>query len=150
MRTTYFIYLLMAILVSGCDPTGLRRVEVQLYPANVQVSSITVGAPDVQEALQIIDAVVLRHDFHLVSQSGEGYVRIYSFSLPPVMVGDQSYARSIPCRVRLTPVGLEVTFDYYGFLAANPQAEDLFEDVRKILIKRYGKQNIKSYKSGVA
>jgi hypothetical protein len=150
MRALYFICLLCAVLVSGCDPTGLRRVQLQLYPSNVQASSIAVDAPDVQEALQIIDAVVLRHSFHPASQSEQGFVRVYLLSRPPVTVDGRVYSRTLPCRVRLTATGLEVTFGNYGLLGANPEAASLFDDVSTVLIKRYGKKNIKSHVFGDA
>src|ERR1039458_5747864 len=114
MRSLPFISLLIAALVSGCDPTGLRRVQLQLYPANAQTSSIAVDAPDVQEALQIIDAVVLRHGFQPANQSEQGFIRVYLLSRPPVTVDGRVYSRTLPCRVRLTTSGLEVTFGNYG------------------------------------
>ena len=150
MRAFPFICLLIVALVSGCDPTGLRRVQLQLYPANTQTSTIAVDAPDVQEALQIIDAVVVRHGFHPASQSEQGFIRVYLLSRPPVTVSGRVYSRTLPCRVRLTATGLEVRFGNYGLLGANPEAASLFDDVRTVLIKRYGKKNIKSHVFGDA
>jgi len=150
MRAFPFICLLIVALVSGCDPTGLRRVQLQLYPANTQTSTIAVDAPDVQEALQIIDAVVVRHGFHPASQSEQGFIRVYLLSRPPVTVSGRVYSRTLPCRVRFTATGLEVTFGNYGLLGGNPEAASLFDDVRKALIERYGKKNIKSHVFGDA
>jgi hypothetical protein len=136
----------MAILVLGCDSVGLRRVQLQLRTSPAQSGSIAVDSSDIQEALQILDAVVLQHGFHLAvdntSQSEHGYIRVYTPSRPRVTVDGRVYTPTIPCRVKLTSTGIEVTFGEYGFLAANPKAERLFVDVRTAFIKRYGKKNV--------
>jgi hypothetical protein len=148
MRVSVFIWsLIIAVLACGCDPVGLRRVQLQLLPPTAKDSSITVDSPDTQEALHILDAVVVQHGFHL-AESQPGFVRVYSLSRPPVTVDGRVYTRSIPCRVRLTHTGLLVTFGEVGLLGANPEAESLFVDARAAFIKRYGKKNVTSHRFG--
>jgi hypothetical protein len=151
VRAILFIStLVIAILVCGCDPVGLRRVQLQLRAPKAENSStITVDSRDTQEALQILDAVVVRHSFHL-TDTDRGYVRVYSLARPSVTVDGRVYTRSIPCRVRLTSTGLVVTFGEFGFLATSPEAESLFADTRDAFIKRYGKKNVWSHRFGNA
>jgi hypothetical protein len=106
-----------------------------------------VDSPDTQEALTVLDTVVVQHGFHLATPE-PGYIRVYTLSRPPMTVDGRVYSRTLPCRVRLVSTGLEVTFGNYGLLGANPEAESLFDDVRTAFIKRYGKQNVKSHRFG--
>ena len=94
MRASAFIALFLAVLVCGCDPAGLRRVQLQLRAPSAESSTIAVDSPDTQEALQILDTVVLHHGFHL-AESASGSVRVYSLSRPPVTVDGRAYTRSI-------------------------------------------------------
>ena len=151
MRAPLFIsFLVVAMLVCGCDPAGLRRVQLQLRAPNAGgTSTIAVDSPDTQEALQILDAVVVRHGFHL-ADTESGYIRVYSLARPPVAVDGRVYTRSIPCRVRLTSTGLLVTFGEFGFLVTGTDAESLFVDVRNAFIKKYGKKNVRSHRFGNA
>ena len=151
MRARAFIsVLILATLVCGCDPAGLRRVHLQLRAPNAgDASTIAVDSPDTQEALQILDAVVVRHGFHL-ADTESGYIRVYSLARPPVTVDGRVYTRSIPCRVRLTSTGLLVTFGEFGFLATSPEAASLFGNTRDAFIKRYGKKNVRNHRFGNA
>ena len=152
MRAGILIWPLMAALVSGCDPGGLRRVQLNLRTAPIQGGSVALDSPDIQDALKFLDSVVTNHNFYLSTdlpdKSSPGSVRVYSFSRPPVTVDGHVYTRNIPCHVRLTSNGLDVTFGEFGFLAGNPEAESLFVDVRTAFIKRYGKKNVRSHKFG--
>src|SRR4051812_33753511 len=131
MRASALIsVLILATFVCGCDPAGLRRIQLQLRAPNAEnTSAIAVDSPDTQEALQILDAVVVRHGFHL-AETESGYIRVYSVARPPETVDGRAYTRSIPCRVRLTSTGLLVTFGEFGFLATSPEAASLFVDTR--------------------
>ena len=151
MRTIVFISsLIMAMLVCGCDPGGLRRVQLQLpAPNSGGTSAITVDSTDTQEALQILDAVAIRHGFHL-AETEVGCIRVYSLAQPPVTVDGHVYTRSVPCRTRLASSGILVTFGEFGFLRKKTEAESLFVDVRDSFIKRYGKKNVRSHRFGNA
>jgi len=141
------LVLIAGVLFCACDPGGLRRVQLQLRAPATSGTNIAVGSPDVQEALQTLDAVAVRHGFYL-GESESGDIRAYSLHRPPVTVDGRVYTRSIHCRVRLTSTGLLVTFGEFGFLASNPEAEGLFVDVRDAFIKRYGKKNVRSHRFG--
>ena len=152
VRATALVWFVLVALVSGCDPVGLRRVDLRLHDPLSEASRITVDAPDVHEALQIFDAAVLRHGFQLVSDEHsrhEGdYVRVYAFNCKSETNNGNVYTRTVACRARLTPTGLEATFGQFGLLGANPEAEGLFIDVRATFIKRYGKKNVTSHRLG--
>ncbi len=139
---------LFALFVCGCDPAGIRRVKLQLHPAIVgnNTNSISVDAPDVQEALAVLDKVVIEHGLH--QTDGEpGYVRVYCIEGP--LYSGNTHISKFFCRVRLMPSGIEVTFGNIGFLAGQPAiAEKLFRDVRSTFIKKYGKKNVKSHELG--
>jgi hypothetical protein len=140
MRRIFFICLL-AILVCGCDPAGVRRVQLQFRNPSTQSNSIAVDAPDIQEALQILDTAVSQHGFVLSPQPDPNYIRIYSL---PIKSYEGEIFRTIPCRVSLISNGLWVTFGEYGFLGSYYQAGPAFKSVRDAFIKRYGKKCVRS------
>jgi len=45
----------------------------------------------------------------------------------------------------LIPSGLYMTFGYPGFLGGQPEAGELFIEVRNTFIKKYGKKNVRSH-----
>ncbi len=137
-----------AMLFCGCDSAGLPRVQLQLRTPPTQNSIIALDSPDALEALQIVDAVVVKHGFNL-AETEPGFIRVYSLRRPPVTVDGRIYTRNIPCRVRLTSNGLFVTFGEFGLLAGQPaEVGSLFADVRSALIKRYGNKNVRSNELG--
>jgi len=125
------------VLFCGCDPYGLRTVELELPGPNDGPNRIVVDSPYLQEALRILDVVATKHGFHL-SDDEQGYIRVYSKTVNP----DR---RILKCRLHTRPQGLEITFGEYGFLEANPEAQALFLDARTTLIQRYGTKNVKSH-----
>jgi hypothetical protein len=141
------------VLISGCDPTGLRQVQLQLqYPPTSEAATISLDSPNTQQALQVLDEIVVHHGFRLVAnysnQSEHGYIRVYTFSFPPTMIDGQSFTRTIPIHVRLTNTGLNLTFGELGFLGGNSNAESVFVDVRSTFERKYGNSNVKSNRSG--
>jgi len=136
------------MLLCGCDPAGLLRVQLQLRPPPKQKSVMAVDSPDTQAALQILDAVVGKHGFDL-TETDPGFIRVYSLRRPPVTVDGRVQTRNILCRVKLTSSGLLVTFGEFGFFGGQPpELEILFADVRSAFIKRYGEKNVRSHKLG--
>jgi hypothetical protein len=138
-----FICLVLAFLTFGCDPAGLRRVELKLHAPSDPNSHITVESPDVQEALQTLDGIAVRHGFQRASDTSE-HVKIYRLTLAPVTVDGRTYSLTILWYVSVTPVGLEVVFSEQGFLKGNQEADSLFVDVRDTFIKKYGEKNVTS------
>jgi len=68
MRTKIFVCFLMVIVfVCSCDPGGLRRVQLRLHNPVEQDSAIAVDSPDIQEALRILNAIVVQHGFQLTN-----------------------------------------------------------------------------------
>src|SRR5437879_9702290 len=100
MRAAASICILVALLTAGCDPAGLRRVQLQLTNAPALSGRISVHSPAVQEALKILDTVVTRHGFQVrtnySNQNAHGYIRLYSMDAPA------QQPATIPCYVRLT------------------------------------------------
>lgn len=138
MRAVTSIVLLasLAVFACGCDPGGLRRVQLRL-PAAVtgHSSQIAVDSPDVQQAFLLLDSVICRHGY--VPMPGtNGCIRLYVAK----EVDANGRECDHHCRVWPTSTGLLVTFGEPGFLAADPGAEDLFVMVREALIKKYGKR----------
>src|SRR5438105_3361158 len=100
MRALVAIYALAAVLLVGCDPAGLRRVQLRLPSPPIQTDSIEIDQPDVQEALGILDTVVTPLGFKLSrEQSDHSYVRAYRLSRLPAVVEGRSYSRDVPIRV---------------------------------------------------
>jgi hypothetical protein len=150
MRTTIFLALMIvAVLVCGCDPVGLRRIELRLHaPATESTDSIAVDSPQTEEALQILNTVALQHGFNPAGPE-KGYLRVYSYDRPAVTIEGQVFQPTIPCRVELTRTGLLVTFGGYGFVAAAPDEEvSLFADVRAAFRQRYEAKNVRSHVLG--
>jgi len=142
------MFAVLATLVCGCDPTGLRRIELRLHAPTSESNSIALDSPQNADALKILDDITLRHGFH-PSDSEAGYIRVYSFDRPSVEVNGQMRSRVIHCRVQPASPGLLVTFGEYGFLASAPNEEvDLFNDVRAAFIQRYGERNVRSHLLG--
>ena len=147
MYNTVFISLFLMFLVCGCDPIGLRRVDLQFHSPGLEGSRISVDSPDIQESLKILDSVLVRHGLQ-VAQKQPGYIRVYTLAHVPAKIDSVIYSSPISCRFPLTSTGIEVTFGEPGFLAANPLAERLLKDVRAAFIKRYGKQQVRSHRFG--
>jgi hypothetical protein len=147
MRGCAFVWvLIVAMFVCGCDPGGLRRVDLDLASPPSQDNIIAVDSPDAQKALQFLDLVVAKRGWHL-AETEAGYVRVYSLNYPKV---SEAYTHTTHCRVMLTSNGFHVTFGEPGFLGGDPEAESLFVDVRNAFIKRYGKEHIRSHRLGVS
>jgi hypothetical protein len=152
MRALVVIWLVMMVLVTGCDPAGLRRVRVQLaQPSNDSVT-IVIHQPDVQEALRVLDTVVAPLGFKAVTeQSTNGCIRVYMLSRPPVTVDGRSYSRDVPIRVTQTPSGVEIAFGEFGFLGGTPEPEvRAFKYARAAFVRRYGSKNVKTMTFGSA
>lgn len=145
---TIFLSFLLSLFVCGCDPIGLRRVQLQLsapVPGDNTNSTLSVDSPDVEEALGILDKVAIQHGLHRTNNE-PGYIRVYRINGPPETHNGDVYTWTLPCRVKLTSAGLLVTFGNPGFLGGQVGAEDLFVDVRTTFIKRYGKKHVRSHK----
>jgi hypothetical protein len=144
MRALLVIPVVTAVFLAGCDPGGLRRVQVRLPQPPSDSSTMVIHQPDVQEALRVLDRVVEPLGFKAVpEQPTNGYVRVYVLSRPPVSVNGQSYSRDVPIRVTKTPAGIEVAFGEFGFLAGTPEpAVRAFKDARAAFVKRYGRKNV--------
>jgi hypothetical protein len=155
MRTPLIICtLIAALIVTGCDPGGLRRVQLQLRNPPLDNSSITVESPDTKEALQILDSVFVRHGFALTEdypdQREHDYIRLYTKKISNTSDDGHNFTWTLSCHVKLTSTGLFVRFGEPGLLLGNPQAEEVYEDVRSTLIKRYGKRFVKSHVFGAS
>jgi hypothetical protein len=153
MRTFAVICALTAALVaSGCDPGGLRRVQLQLRNPPADKSTIAVDSPDTKEALQILDAVFTRNEYELTEdhpdQLSSGYLRLYSKQISITSDDGHIYVRTIPCHVKLTPTGIFVTFGEPSFVGSYWQADDVYKDVSSTFRKRYGKKSVKSHRVG--
>jgi hypothetical protein len=136
------------MLLCGCDPAGLPRLQLQLRTPPTQNGIIAVDSPDTQEALQILDAVVGKHGFNL-AEADAGFIRVYMLRRPPVTVDGRVYTMNIFCRVKLTSTGLLVTFGEFGFLPGHPpEVASLFADVRSAFKKRYGGKSVRSHQLG--
>jgi hypothetical protein len=154
MRTfALFCTLIVAFVTSGCDPGGLRRVQLQLRDSPADKSSVTVDSPDTKEALQILDSVFVRNGYELTEdhpdQLASGYLRLYSKQISSTSDDGHIYVRTISCHVRLTSMGIFVTFGEPGLLEGYSEpANDVYKDVRSTFIKRYGKKFVKSHMLG--
>ncbi len=143
MRALVAICGLAALLLAGCDPGGLRRVQLRLPPTRTESSSIAVDQPDVQEALRILDAVVMPLGFQLSPEPlDHGYIRVYKLSHPPATM---DHARAVPIRVTKTPTGIEVSFGDFGLLGGTPEpVVRAFKGARIAFVTKYGYQNVKT------
>jgi hypothetical protein len=137
------ICILVALLAVGCDPAGLRRVQLQLTSGPALSGSISVDSPAVQEALKIVDTVVTQHGFQVTTnyshQNKHGYIRLYSMDAPA------QQPATIPCYVWLTSTGVRVEFGEFSFAYTYHAADAAFNDTSAALIKRYGKKNVRSH-----
>lgn len=140
------ILLVTSVLLAGCDPGGSRRVRVRLHQAASGSQAIAVTHQDLQEALRVLDTVVEPLGFKSApEQSSNDYICVYTFNPPPVTVGKRSYSRDVSIRVSETPLGIEVAFGDFGFLASTPEpAVRAFKDARAAFISRYGSKNVKT------
>lgn len=152
MSALVVMWVLVAILLVGCDPAGLRRVQLRLPPTPTESGTLAIDQPNVREALGIIDTVVIPLGFRLgPEQPDHTYIRVYMLSRPPTTVEVRSYPRDIPVRVSKTPTGTEVAFGEFGFLGGTPEvAVRAFKDVRAAFIKKYGNKQVRTKTFGSA
>ena len=131
MRALLVILFLMVAVVAGCDPGGLRRVRLRLPEPPGSSGTLVVHQPDVQEALRILDGVVVPLGFDPVpDQPTNTYIRVYMLS-------------QVPIRVSRTQTGIEVSFGEVGFLASTPKpVVRAFEQTRAAFITRFGRKNV--------
>ena len=129
----------MVVVVAGCDPGGLRRVRLRLPEPPDNSSTLVVHQPDVQEALRIVDGVVVPLGFEpIADQPTNTYIRVY-------MLGQ------LPIRVSRTKTGIEVSFGELGFLASTPKpAVRAFEQTRAAFVTRFGRKNVSTKTFGSA
>jgi hypothetical protein len=129
----------MTVVVAGCDPGGLRRVRLRLPEQPDNSGTLVVHQPDVQEALRILDGVVVTLGFEPIpDQPSNTYVRVY-------MLGE------IPIRVSRTQTGIEVSFGEVGFLASTPKpVVQAFERTRAAFVSRFGRNNVSTKTFGSA
>ena len=60
MRVSVVLWFLSAFVTSACDPVAFRRVSLQLpLPEAQRTVTVSTVQPDVQEALGLIDTVVI-------------------------------------------------------------------------------------------
>src|ERR1051326_6759300 len=116
-REIVIICLFAAGLLVGCDPGGLRRVQLRLPQTQNAGGSTATNQQDVQETLQILDGVLGPLGFRAVPEPPtNNYIRVYILRQSPVMVEGRSYSRDVPIRVSQTPKGIEVAFGEFGLL----------------------------------
>ena len=146
MRAIVIISVFTVALLTGCDPAGLRRVQLRLPQATKEPSTIEVTQQDLQEALRVLDAIVVPLGFKATQlETNDNYIRVYMLSCPPVTVDGRSYSRDVPIRVSKTPAGIEVAFGHFGFLATTPEpAMRAFKDTRTAFVKRFGSKNVRT------
>lgn len=101
-RFANIIAILLAGLLCGCDPAGLRRVQLQLRPPSNQSSTIAIDSPDIRDALEVLDAVVARHGFKR-AETDNNFARVYHFTRRRSGENGREHTRDIPCHARLTP-----------------------------------------------
>ena len=148
MRSVAFFWLLVAILVSGCDPLALKRVRLQYPNPPMAGSTLTVDLTDTQAALLTLDTVLVRHGFHLrhdyTDQREHGFIRNYALSFPPAPIAGHPYLRpSIMCHISLTSRGLQIDIGEFGYWTSSEEAKSAYQDVRATLIAKYGKSNVR-------
>src|SRR5436190_9469914 len=119
MRALVIIPLLTAVVLAGCDPGGLRRVQVRLPQPTNDSGTIVLDQPDLQEPLRLLDTVVEPLGFTVApQQASNGYIQVYILSRPPAIVDGRSYPRDVRIRITKTRAGIEVAFGEFGFLAS--------------------------------
>lgn len=146
MRSIVIISVFTIALLTGCDPGGLRRVQLRLPLATKDSSTIEVTQQDLQEALRILEAVVGPLGFESTpEEQNDNYVKVYMLSRPPVTVDGRSYSKDVPIRVSKTLTGIEVAFGHFGFLATTPEpAVRAFKDTRTAFVKRFGSKHVRT------
>ena len=146
MRALVVIVVLTTGLLTGCDPAGLRRVQLRLTQPSNDSSTIAVTQQDPQEALRLLETVVVPLGFKTTpEQSDDNYIAVYVLSRPPAIVEGRSYSRDVPISVSKTPTGIEVAFGQFGFLATTPEpAVRAFKDTRTAFVKRFGSKHVKT------
>jgi hypothetical protein len=139
MRALVVILVLMVVLAAGCDPGGLRRVRLRLPEAPDDSGTLVVHQPDVQEALRILDGVVVPLGFKPIpDQPTNTYIRVYMLSQAPI-------------RVSRMQTGIEVSFGEVGFLASTPTpVVRAFEQSRAAFVTRFGRKNVSTKTFGSA
>jgi hypothetical protein len=156
MRAIPVTCFLLAVLLVGCDPVGLNRVQLRLSPSPVSGgtndSAILVDQPNVQEALEILDRVVIPLGFQLSPKPDSGdFIRRYTMSRSGAVEDGPAHSREIPIRVTRTVTGIEVAFDDFGFLAMTPEpALQAFTDTGAAFIKRFGRRQVSTKRFGAA
>lgn len=144
MCVWYLFLFALFVFTTGCDPIGVRRVQLNLANCGPQNTSISVEASDTQHALGILDTTLIQNGYVRETQSQPGYKRVYSL---PIEFEGKTF-RIIPCRVDMTATGIEVFFGDIGFLGSYSQAEPAFVSVRDAFIKAYGKKRVRSHRFG--
>src|SRR5436190_18470774 len=131
MRALVVISVLMVVVVVGCDPGGLRRVRLRLPEPPLNSGTLVVRQPDVQEALRILDGVVVSLGFEPIpDQPTNTFIRVYMLS-------------QVPIRASRTQTGMEVSFGEFGFLASTPKpVVRAFEQTRAAFVTRFGMKNV--------
>jgi len=144
--------LAVVVLLTGCDPGGLRRVRVRLPQSPDASGTLTVHQADVEDALLVLDTVVVPLGFEPTQNQGTiGYIRVYTLERPPVTVEGRDYPRDVHIRVRKMPNGIEAAFGEFGFLASTPEpAVRAFKDARAAFVSKYGSRNVKTKTFGSA
>jgi hypothetical protein len=152
MRALVVIAVFTTALLTSCDPAGLRRVQLRLPNALNESSTIAVTQQDLQEALRILESIVVPLGFKAPpEQPNESYLRVYMLSRPPVIVEGRSYSRDVPICVSKTPAGIEVAFGQFGFLGGTPEAAvRAFKDTRTAFVRSYGSKHVKTETFGSA
>lgn len=139
MRALVVISVLMLILVAGCDPAGLRRVRLRLLEPRDNSGILVVQQSDAQEALRILDGVVMPLGFQAVSdQPTNTYIRVYMLN-------------QIPIRVSGTQTGIEVSFGEFAYLPSAPEPLiRAYEQTRTAFVTRFGRKNVSTKTFGSA
>jgi hypothetical protein len=149
MRYTVAIFLTAVCLLCGCDPVGLRRIELNLQNPTASNAVIDIDSSDVKEALKFLDEIASEHGFHPIpensAQNDKRYIRVY-LQIDRFTTEDRDYVTNIHCQVRLTETGILVTFGYPGLLGGQAEAEKLFSDTRHAFIKKYGMKKVRSHR----
>jgi hypothetical protein len=146
VRAIVIISFFTIALLTGCDPGGLRRVQLRLPEPTKDTSTIEVTRQDLQEALRILEAVVVPLGFKATQvEPNDNYIRVYMLHRPSVTVDGRSYSRDVPIHVTKTASGIEVAFGQFGFLASTPEAAvRAFKDTRTAFVKRFGSKHVRT------
>ena len=146
MRVALFIFTLLALC--GCDPVAMKRVNLGLVapagsPPSEMAASVTVESSEIQQALEIIDAVVHRRG--LVS-GGEypdhqaNVIRWYGLAVPQAQAARRS---SLTCRIYLKGRELEVLFAEFPKASSSPDVVEMQDEIRAQFVKTFGKERVR-------